>query len=302
MKYAHIIAAVTEECWAMREDKLLAMMEFLALQSQGMKFTAEQVAARIAPQTAAAVARKEGTVAILPLRGVIANRASLFDNISGGMSNESFGRAFQGALKDDTIKAIVLDVDSPGGMVSGTDEASSMIFAARGTKPIVAHVNATAASAAYWIASAADEVVVTPSGMVGSIGVIGMRDDVSKAQDIAGVKRSVISAGKFKADGYPYDPMTDEERARIQSMVDAAYGMFTSTVARNRGVGVEAVRDGFGQGGMVGAAEAVSQGMADRVATLEETLNRFGASLYAPATARTPRAAAPARAMRAALL
>jgi signal peptide peptidase SppA len=297
MKYAHILMAVNEERWALREDKLQAILDFLAMQASGVKFSAEEVAARISKQDEKAVARQEGTVAVLPLRGVIANRMSMMEDVSGGMSSEGFGRKFQAAVRDDGIKAIVLDVDSPGGAVSGSDELASMIFDARGRKPIVAHVNATAASAAYWIASAADEMVVTPTGSVGSIGVFGVHDDVSAAMERVGIKKTLISAGKFKTDGHPYEPLGDDARARIQAHVDEAYGMFIRAVARNRNVAQAAVRDGFGQGGMVGAAEAVKLGMADRIGTLEETLQRFGASQFAPASRR--RALAPERERRA---
>jgi signal peptide peptidase SppA len=286
MKYAHILLAVTEERWAIREDKLQAIIEFLEAQARGVKFSAEEIEARITNQRAQEAAKQGGAVAILPLRGVIANRMGMMDDISGGTSSERFGQLFQSAVRDSGIKAIVLDVDSPGGAVSGSDELSSMIFAARGTKPIVAHVNAQAASAAYWIASAADEVVVTPSGGVGSIGVFGVHDDVSQALDKLGVKKTLISAGKFKTAGNPYEPLAEDARARIQASVNVAYDSFVRAIARNRNVSLATVRDGFGQGGMVDAEPAVAEGMADRVGTLEETLNRFGASQYKPAPAK----------------
>ncbi len=292
MKYSHIIAAVTEECWAIRETKLLAILEFLSHQAAGEKLSSTEIDAKIAPQTASAVARREGAVAILPLRGVIANRMSMVDEFSGGTSAEAFERQFVGAVRDDGVKAIIIDVDSPGGAVSGCAELAETIFSARGKKPIVAHVNSTAASAAYWIASAADEVVVVPTGWVGSIGVIGMRDDFSKAMDIAGIKRHLIYAGKFKTDGYPNEPMTDEERARHQAHVDRRYEAFVSAVAKHRNVDVDAVRNGFGQGEMVDAEPAMAQGMIDRIATLDETVRRFGASAQEPArTTRGQRAA-----------
>lgn len=288
MKYAHILMAVTEERWALQESKLQAIIDFLAAQSAGQKLSAEEVAARIPAKVEREAARQVGRVALLPLRGVIANRMNMMTEISGGTSSEGFGMAFQAALRADDIKAIVIDVDSPGGMVSGTAELSQMIHAARGVKPIVAHVNATAASAAYWIASAATEMVVTPSGGVGDIGVLGMHDDVSGALEKAGVKKTIVKAGKFKAAVNPFTPLDDETRARMQARVDAAYGNFVADVARNRGVALARVRDGFGQGEMVDAAQAVAEGMADRVGTLEETLQRFGASLYGEAIAQPP--------------
>ncbi|SHF02195.1 signal peptide peptidase SppA [Kaistia soli DSM 19436] len=297
MRYAHILLAVTEERWAIREEKLQAILDFLALQAAGGKLSAEEIEARVTKQTERDVARQQGSVAILPLRGVIANRMSMMDDISGGTSSEGFGRLFQAAVRDGSTKAIVIDVDSPGGAVSGSDELASLIYSARGQKPIIAHVNATAASAAYWIASAADEVVVTPSGSVGSIGVFGVHNDVSGALTAQGVKKTLVSAGKFKTAGNPYEPLDEETRARMQARVDTAYEMFVRTVARNRGVALNSVRNGFGQGDMVDAEPAVAEGMADRVGTLEETLQRFGASLYAPVAKR--KAFAPQRERRA---
>jgi signal peptide peptidase SppA len=247
MKYANILLAVQTEIWALEESKLVAMIDFLSYMADGQKFTAEEIEARIGKGAAQAVARQEGAVAILPLQGVIAHRMNLMTSISGGTSSEMFGRAFQAALRDDGVKAIVIDVNSPGGAVDGTDELSSMIYAARGTKPIVAHANSSANSAAYWIASAADELVVTPGfASIGNIGVRTSHDDLSKAMEMEGVSRTLISAGKYKDEGNPLGPLSEEGRAAIQSRVDKAYGRFVKAVARNRGVSMASVRDGFG--------------------------------------------------------
>lgn len=287
MKYSHILLAVTEERWALQHAKLQAILDFLADQASGVKYSAEELDARITQKTQADVAKRDGTVAILPLRGVIANRMSMMGDISGGTSCEGFARTFQAAANDGNVKAIILDVDSPGGSVSGSSELAATIYAARRSdRPIVAQVNSLAASAAYWIASACDEIVVTPTGSVGSIGVYGVHTDLSQAMAQEGIKRTLISAGKFKVDGNPYEPLPDEVRDRMQSRVDAAYDMFVRDVARNRNVSLAAVRDGFGQGDTVDAAPAVAEGMADRVGTMEETLQRFGASQFAPPAKR----------------
>lgn len=286
MKYAHILTAVTEERWALREDKLQAILDFLEAQASGVKFSAEEIEARVTNQRAREVARSEGAVAIIPVRGVIANRVSMLDDFSGGTSAEGLSLSISAALRDEGVKAIVLDVDSPGGAVSGSDELSSLIFGARGSKPIVAQVDATAASAAYWIASAADEVVVTPTGMVGSIGVFGVHDDVSAALEKMGVKKTLVKAGKFKTDGNPYEPLDDDTKARMQARVDEAYDMFVRAVARNRNVSLSAVTDGFGQGDIVTAQKALAEGMVDRIGTMEETLQRFGATSNKPPARR----------------
>ncbi len=275
MKYAHILLAFASEFWAIDPDKMDQMVSFLALQAAGEKFSAEELQARISKQQEREVARQEGAVTVLPLRGVIANRINLMSEISGGASSEGFGRQFDAAIADPQVKAVIIDTDSPGGIVTGTDELSSKIHAARGSKPIVAHVNGIAASAAYWIATAADEMVMTRSSEVGSIGVIGVHDDVSAALEKLGVKKTLISAGKFKAEGHPFGPLSEEALAHRQERVASYYDDFVRAVARNRNASLTAVREGFGQGRMVRAEAAIAEGMADSIATLDETIARF---------------------------
>lgn len=275
MKYAHILLAVAAELWAIDPDKLDQIVAFLALQAGGEKLSAAEIEARITRQAERDVQRRDGAVAILPLRGVIANRMNMMSEISGGTSSEMFGRQFDGAMADDGVKAVIIDVESPGGVVTGTDELSSKIFAARGSKPIIAHVNGYAASAAYWIASAADEIVLTSSSEVGSIGIVGVHDDVSAALERMGVRKTIISAGKYKVEGNPFGPLSDEAREHRQSVADSYYDDFVRAIARNRGASLSAVRDGFGQGRMVRADAAIAEGMADRVASLDETIARF---------------------------
>jgi signal peptide peptidase SppA len=289
MRYAHILMAFASELWAIEPEKLAAITAFLSMQADGVKFTAEEIEARIAPATARAVARKEGAVAIIPIRGMISNRVNMMSEISGGggTSSEALSQALRAALGDDGVKAVVLDIDSPGGAVLGTDEVAALIASAKGTKPIIAQVNAQAASAAYWMASAAEEIVVTPSGSVGSIGVYTVHNDVSAALEKLGVKKTLIGAGKYKGEAPPFEPLSDEAKAHVLSQVETYYTMFVDRVAAGRGVSAQAVRNGFGEGRMVLAAAAVSQGMADRVGTMEETLARFGVSATAPAPSRT---------------
>ncbi len=301
MKYAHILMAVASEFWAMQPEKMAAIIDFLATQADGVKFSAEEIEARIAPQTAKAVARREGAIAIVPLRGVIANRMNLMGNVSGGgggASSEAFTNHLKSLRGDDSVKAVILDVDTPGGAVSGTDEAAAVVASFKGIKPIIAQVNSTAASAGYWIASAADEIVVTPSGWVGSIGVYTSHDDISAALEKAGVRKTLISAGDFKTEVNQFGPLSDDARDHILSQVEAHYAMFVDRVASGRGVTSAQVRAGFGKGRMVLAKQAVEAGMADRVGTMDETLQRFGVA----SQSENKRALAPERMKRAAAL
>lgn len=278
MKYGHILAAMAAEIWAVDQLKLEAIVGFLALQAAGEKLTAEEIEAKIAPQTARAIARREGAVAIIPMQGVIANRMKLMSDISapGGVSSELLMQQLRGAIADDGVKAIVLDCDSPGGNVHGTDEVSALIAANRGGKPIVAQVNANCASAAYWMCASCDEIVMTPSSEIGSIGVYTIHDDISAALEKVGIKKTLIGAGKFKAENAPFLPLSEEAQAYTQKRVDSYYAMFVDRVAKGRGVEAERVRNSFGQGRMVGASEAIALGMADRTGTMQDTLARFG--------------------------
>ncbi len=294
MKYPHILAAFASEIWALAPEKLLAIVDLLTMQADGVLLDAADIEARIAPQTANAVARQQGAIAVVPLRGLISPRASMLPNssTSGGTTAEGFAAAIDSAAADESIKAIVIDADTPGGNVMQVDEAAAAVAAVRGVKPIVVQVSGSLASAGYWIGAAADEVVVSPSSQVGAIGVRTAYDDVTAAMERQGVSREIISAGRYKGEGI-LGPLSDDTRAYMQSRVDDYYGMFVDRVASGRGVTSAAVRDGFGQGRMLGAAAAVREGMADRVATMKDTLARFGAQ---PAPARK---FAPAREKRA---
>jgi signal peptide peptidase SppA len=271
---SYVLRAFVETPWAIRPHKLAMLEEIIARHVSGEKLSAEEIQARINGASRPADRRVE-SVAVLPLFGTIFPRANLMTEMSGATSAEKFGAQFAGLINDPEIDAIVLDVDSPGGQVGGIDELSRQIYDSRGKKPIVAVANQDMASAAYYIGTAADEVVVSPSGEVGSIGVFAVHQDWSVAAHQDGVKISIIKEGKYKAEANPYQPLTDEARAAIQENVREYYDSFVGAVARNRGVSDEAVRNGFGQGRMVTAKRAVEMGMADRVGTLNQTIQQL---------------------------
>jgi signal peptide peptidase SppA len=217
--------------------------------------------------------QRAGDVAVIGIYGTISMRPSIFTTWSGGTSAETVGRAVDAAANDRTIRCILLDVDSPGGSVFGIPECAAKIAAARDRKKVVAVANPMIASAAYWLASQAGEIVVTPSGEVGSVGVIAAHLDESKADEIAGLKYTLVTAGKYKAEYDGSQPLSGEARDYLQQQVDALYGMFVKDIASGRKTTQKDVRENFGEGRMLLAAEAVKAGMADRVGTFEEVLN-----------------------------
>lgn len=285
MKYMHVLMACAAEPWALEKTKLITVANFLRFQALGGKYSAQEIQARITQKQEKEIQKADGAVGILPIYGVIGERMSLLDDISGGTSTEMISKQFGAMLNNNAVKAIVLDINSPGGVARSVEEIAQEIYEARGIKPIVAQVNTCAASAAYWIATQADEVVITPSGQAGSIGVYVIHEDISQMLEMEGIKETLIYAGEFKVLGNEFEPLGDEAKSVMQQRVDELAASFTRGVARGRNVSLTQVNERFGQGLMFGAAELIDRGMADRIAPMSETLARFGVDLN-PALSR----------------
>lgn len=279
MNYAHILATVSTHIWALRPDYVAIMSAILAERAFGNRPSAEEIEARIDKRQERKIAEQSGDIRVIPVQGVIGNRLRVMQDVSNPMSSaEWLDKQIKAAVEDERIKAVILDHDSPGGSVYGVSEVADTIRAARREKPIIAHVNGMCASADYWIASACDEIVMTGSSEIGSIGVYTMHDDLSKFMEEKGIDRTLVSAGKYKVEGNPFEPLSESAHEEMQRGVDRYYNMFIQAVADGRGTSSGNVEDRFGQGRMFGAAEAIDRGIADRIATLDETLSRFGVS------------------------
>jgi ClpP class serine protease len=201
-------------------------------------------------------------IAVLPVSGPIFRYANIFTEISGASSIEMMALDFQTALDDPKVDAIVLDIDSPGGMVAGVSEFADMVHAS--DKPVTAYVGALAASAAYWIAAAADDIVLDKSAEVGSVGaVMQMRINADKNS------REIVSS---QSPNKRPNPDSDDGRTELQGRIDALAQVFIESVADFRGVDAETVINGFGRGGMKLGEAAVQAGMADRLGSLESTI------------------------------
>lgn len=228
-----------------------------------------------------AVASRDGRVAVLNLMGAVVPRASAVRDVSSGFASmEAFAAAFREVANDRSVAGIVLNIDSPGGMVDLVPETAATIRAARREgRPIFAVANTMAASAAYWIASQADRLYASPSALVGSIGVRVMHIDESEALASAGLKVTHIFAGPRKTEGNGQQPLDAAAQQALQDEVDATYAMFVADVAAARGVPESVVRadpEGadrhFGGGRAYHAARAAEIGMVDGIATLDEVI------------------------------
>ncbi len=220
-----------------------------------------------------------GQTAIVPIIGELVNRGAWLGASSGLVSYEGLQYQISRALQDDSVKSILLDINSPGGEASGAFETADFIRAVNNEKLVVAFVNSMAASGGYALASGAGKIVAIPSSVLGSIGVYYMHLDISQALAKEGIKPTVIFEGAHKIDGNPWEPLPKDVRADIQAKVAKTYLMFVDTVARGRGhAGLTAgdIRDTEAR--VYTGAEAVRLGLADQVGTFAEVLSELEAA------------------------
>jgi signal peptide peptidase SppA len=220
----------------------------------------------------------EGGTAVIPIEGVISKKMNMFTRISGGASSQMFQSDLASAMNDPEVHSILLDIDSPGGTVDGTQAAADQVYAARGIKPIVALGDGMMASAAYWIGSAADKAYASgDTTAIGSIGVVAQHVDYSQREKNAGIKVTEITAGRYKRIASEHEPLTNEGRFDIQQKVDHLYSVFVDNVARHRGVDSQTVADHMADGKLFLGKQAVRAGLVDGVSTkaaLVAQLNR----------------------------
>jgi len=211
---------------------------------------------------------RDGT-AVIPLHGPITARSDLFSFFLGGTSLSDLAKDFQTALDDDQVKAILFDVDSPGGVALGPAEMADAIFKARGKKSIWSYVGRNCSSAAYWIASATEKIIANPSALLGSIGVV-TTIPVQEQPDSEGYKNIEIVSSNAKQKRP--DPRTEEGLAEIKRELNDLEAQFIEAIAKYRNVSVNAVKTDFGQGGVLIGKNAVASGMADSLGSYEEVI------------------------------
>ncbi|MDI6025622.1 S49 family peptidase [Corticibacterium sp. UT-5YL-CI-8] len=209
-------------------------------------------------------------VAILYAHGPMFKGANLMTEISGATSYDRLRRDLQTALDDDSVGAVLLSVDSPGGEAHGCDELAAAIYASRGKKPIHAHVSGHGCSGAYWLASAAEKITVSDLATIGSIGVVLGITERKKSDEARGITHTEFVSSQ--SPGKRPKMETDEGRAQIQKYVDDMAHVFVSAVAKYRGVSVDKVLKDFAQGGVEIGENARRAGMVDAVGQFEDVL------------------------------
>jgi signal peptide peptidase SppA len=229
------------------------------------------------------VPARQGGIAVIAMHGVLMPRGarSAYGSWQG---MDSLRSQIRSTANDPDVAAMVIHADTPGGTVAGTAETAAEVKAAAAKKPVIVVADSLCASAGYWIGSQATEFVVSPGSDVGSIGAMVMHVDVSEALANLGVKVTVVKSAANKNETAPFGPLSEDTMAHLQARVAESGDEFIKAVASGRRTSQTDVRDNFGQGRMFGANEAVKRGMADRVATLDQTISDLAQKLQARAS------------------
>ena len=225
------------------------------------------VAKKASPSDTPATGASRGRVAIVYAEGSIVDGNGNRDDIGG----VKFARELRRLRGDDTVKAIVLRVNSPGGSASASENIAREVRLARKVKPVIVSMGTYAASGGYWIAADGDRIFAEPTTITGSIGVFGLQFDVQKLANNVGLTFDAVKTGKY-ADAITITrPKSDEELAIFQKMVDWIYGEFVGKVAVARKLKKEDVEE-IAQGRVWSGSEAKKLGLVDEIGGLDDAI------------------------------
>lgn len=273
MNRPEIMAAIASQRWMITAEGMHRVLAQLPSLEAGT-FIGDLFASR--PEAIAARNRpaRAGSVGIVAIRGPIVRYDSWFTMLFGGTSVEWLGQQIRELTADEAVGSILLDVDSPGGTISGLPELAAIIRAAREVKPVSAITNDYNCSAAYWLSAQADEISSTVEGLTGSVGIYTEHWDLSAMLALDGIAHEYIQAGRYKTEGNEYEPLSEDARAHFQGIVDDGYGLFVNDVAKGRGITAAQVKSDYGEGRYFVAKEAKAKGLIDRVGSFNDAVNR----------------------------
>jgi signal peptide peptidase SppA len=254
--------------WSVEPERFAGLLRL----ARGMNWAQHAAAFAAAPARPSNVqsepARGGKSVAVISATGILMKQQTSM----GGTSTVQLRRDVRTAAADPNVSAILLAVDSPGGTVAGTADLAAEVKAARRKKPVWAQITDLGASAAYWLASQADQVFASnATTQVGSIGTLQVVYDESAAAESAGIKTLVFGTGPLKGAGWPGSAVTDEQKANYQKQVDGIQAHFDAAVKAGRGM-TQAQLTAVRTGGVWIAAEALALKLVDGVQPAEKTL------------------------------
>lgn len=277
--YGRIITKINQTPWLITPEGLDLVLTIVSDRINNGRLEDTELDTRLA-SVGGKARRDDGLqvingVGILPVGGPIFGKANLMTNFSGATSLESFQQDLRTMLADDTVGSIIMDMDTPGGTSDLVEEVGDEIFNSRGIKPIYASVNTMCGSAGLWLATQANKVFSTPSGSIGSLGAYTAHKDQSVADAKDGIKFTYISAGEYKTEGNPHEPLSADAIRHRQEVINSLMSDFVGAVARGRGADPQVVAQTYGQGRMLMPQTALEVGMIDGIMSFDSLLNQL---------------------------
>ena len=216
-------------------------------------------------------------IAVVPVEGTIATADNTVGGIQPTTTPEGLADALRQAGQDTSVVAVVIEVNSPGGGVTASDEMHQSIldFRENTGKPVVVSMGDTAASGGYYISTAADRIVANETTLTGSLGVIFQLNNFAEAAEKYGIKQVVIKSGKYKDMGNAFREMTPDEREIIQSIVDESYSEFVGVISEGRGIPEDRVRE-IADGRVYSGLQAKKLGLVDSFGELDDAAATAG--------------------------
>jgi len=275
---ANLLAETIYGVWALLPEKLLELQAIYETHLRGEKIDIKAIEAQIGRPLANQQRGYEvvNGIAVLGLQGAISPKANLFSQISGGASAQIFMRDLNAAGADTSVRGAIIAADTPGGNVLGIPAAREAVRNFGAVKPIVTHSDGQLASAGFWIGRAANRVYIADSMVqVGSIGVVYTHTDTSAAEAKAGVKKTVITAGKYKRKEGPDGKLSPEGQASLQETADYVYSVFVGNTAEDLGVSVDTVLEHMADGRVFIGQQAIDAGLVDGVSTIDALIEQM---------------------------
>ena len=271
MKLLEIMSAP----WMLAPEQLAEIQAIYQSHLRGDKIDIKGIVAKVAAQESPVKGYDviDGA-AIITIDGIISKKRTFWSYFFGGSASSEVAQLFSAAMADPAVESILLDIDSPGGTVDGTQELAELIFSYRGQKPIIAWTDGKMASAAYYIGAAADAIYISGDMPdIGAIGVTMLHVDYSEAARKAGVRETDIYAGRYKRIASSNRPLSGEGKAYLQDQVDYVYSVFVNDIARFRNKTVVEVLEKMADGRIFIGRQAIKAGLADGVSARDRLLS-----------------------------
>lgn len=221
--------------------------------------------------------RVERGIAVLPVTGTLVHKFGYMQPVSGMTGYDGIAARLQQAVSDPSVKGILLDIDSPGGEVSGAFDTADLIARAREQKPVWCLASDMACSAGYLLASACTRRLITQTGVMGSIGVVVAHRSVEKALELAGVDVTLIYAGSHKVDGNPFEQLPPDVRDEIQASIDSTRDQFAQKVADY--TGLKKARVLATEAAVYTGQDAIKAGLADQIVNYADAIQTMADAL-----------------------